>query len=62
MLDNGYKLEVEALVNKDISYVTEEYTPQRLKEGTGWTEGQKLLCGAKLGDYSISGVLLRKNA
>ncbi len=32
MLDNGFKLEVEALVNKDISYVTEEYTPQRLAD------------------------------
>ncbi|MCL2305881.1 MAG: DNA topoisomerase IV subunit A [Planctomycetaceae bacterium] len=33
MLDNGFKLEVEALVSRDISYVTEEYVPQRLKEG-----------------------------
>ena len=33
MLDNGFKLEVEALISKDISYVTEEYTPQRLKDG-----------------------------
>ena len=33
MLDNGFKMEVEALANKDISYVTEEYTPQRLKDG-----------------------------
>ncbi len=32
LLDNGFKLEVEALVSKDISYVTEEYTPQRLKD------------------------------
>jgi DNA topoisomerase VI subunit A len=32
MLDNGFKLEVEALISKDISYVTEEYTPQRLKD------------------------------
>jgi DNA topoisomerase VI subunit A len=31
--DNGFKLEVEALVNKDISYVTEHYTPARLKSG-----------------------------
>ena len=31
MLDNGFKLEVEALMSKDISYVTEEYTPARLK-------------------------------
>ncbi|MGD9127495.1 MAG: DNA topoisomerase IV subunit A [Planctomycetia bacterium] len=31
MLDNGFKLEVEALISKDISYVTEEYTPMMLK-------------------------------
>lgn len=30
MLANGFKLEVEALISKDISYVTEEYTPSRL--------------------------------
>src|SRR5436853_3438807 len=33
MLGNGFKLEVEALISKDISYVTEEYVPARLKEG-----------------------------
>ena len=32
MLDNGFKLEVEALISKDISYVTEEYVPSRLKD------------------------------
>jgi len=31
MLQNGFKLEVEALISRDISYVTEEYTPARLK-------------------------------
>ena len=31
LLDNGFKLEVEALISRDISYVTEEYTPARLK-------------------------------
>jgi DNA topoisomerase-6 subunit A len=30
MLTNGFKLEVEALVSKNISYVTEEYVPERL--------------------------------
>jgi DNA topoisomerase-6 subunit A len=30
MLDNGFKLEVEALISKDISYVTETYVPERL--------------------------------
>ena len=33
LLDNGFKLEVEALISKDISYVTEQYTPARLAEG-----------------------------
>jgi DNA topoisomerase-6 subunit A len=32
MLTNGFKLEVEALMSKDISYVTEEYVPSRLKD------------------------------
>src|SRR5436853_4223861 len=32
MLKNGFKLEVEAHISKDISYVTEEYVPARLKE------------------------------
>jgi len=33
MLDNGFKMEVEALANEDFSFVTEKYVPQRLKEG-----------------------------
>ncbi len=32
MLSNGFKLEVEALISKDISYVTEEYVPARLRD------------------------------
>lgn len=32
MLSNDFKLEVESLIKKDISYVTEEYVPARLKE------------------------------
>ena len=32
MLENGFKLEVEALISKDISYVTEEYVPSRLRD------------------------------
>ena len=31
MLDNDFKLEVESLISKDISYVTETYVPERLK-------------------------------
>ena len=31
MLRNGLKMGVESLITKDISYVTEQYVPQRLK-------------------------------
>ncbi len=37
MLKNGFKMEVEAMINKGISYVTEEYVPQRLK-AKDWLE------------------------
>ena len=33
MLENGFKLEVESLISKRVSYVTEEYVPERLKAG-----------------------------
>jgi DNA topoisomerase-6 subunit A len=32
MLKNDFKLEVEALISKDISYVTEQYVPGRLED------------------------------
>jgi DNA topoisomerase-6 subunit A len=32
LLRNGFKMEVESLITKDISYVTEEYVPQRLRD------------------------------
>ena len=32
MLSNGFKLEVESLISKNISYVTEVYAPERLAE------------------------------
>lgn len=31
LLDNGFKMEVESLITKDISYVSEEYVPSRIK-------------------------------
>lgn len=31
LLKNGFKMEVEAMITKDISYVSEEYVPQRLR-------------------------------
>ena len=34
MITNGFKLEVEALISKDISYVTQEYVPERLAQGS----------------------------
>jgi DNA topoisomerase-6 subunit A len=37
LLKNGFKMEVESLITKDISYVTEEYVPQRLK-ARDWLE------------------------
>ncbi len=33
MLKNGFKLEVEALISRSISYMSEEYVPNILKEG-----------------------------
>lgn len=33
MLSNGFKLEVEALISAGLSYVTEEYVPELLREG-----------------------------
>jgi DNA topoisomerase-6 subunit A len=32
MMKNGFKMEVESLIKKSISYVTEEYVPERLKK------------------------------
>jgi len=32
LLNNGFKMEVESLITKDISYVTETYVPERLKK------------------------------
>ena len=32
LLDNGFKMEVESLITKDISYVTTDYVPRRLEE------------------------------
>ncbi len=38
MLSNGFKLEVEALISRNISYVTEEYVPARLREKKLWLD------------------------
>ncbi len=38
MLDNDFKLEVEALISRDISYVTETYVPERLASPKDWLD------------------------
>ncbi len=38
MLKHGFKMEVEALINKGISYVTETYVPQKLKRKSEWLD------------------------
>ena len=43
MLKNGFKLEVESLISKDISYVTETYVPERLAMRIGWTRRRNIL-------------------
>ncbi|MFN0134098.1 MAG: DNA topoisomerase IV subunit A [Phycisphaerales bacterium] len=37
LLSNGFKMEVESLITKDISYVTETYVPERL-EAKDWLD------------------------
>ena len=37
MVKNDFKLEVESLISKDISYVTEVYVPERL-EAQDWLD------------------------
>ena len=38
MIKNGFKMEVEALCSKELTFVTEEYTPQRLKQKKSWLD------------------------
>ncbi len=38
MVKNGFKMEVEALCSKNLTFVTEEYTPQRLKQPKSWLD------------------------
>ena len=38
MIRNGFKMEVEAMINKRLSYLTEEYTPQRLRYRKLWLD------------------------
>ena len=38
MLQNGFKMEVEAMISKDLSYLTEEYVPMKLKDKKQWLD------------------------
>ncbi|MBN1492384.1 MAG: DNA topoisomerase VI, partial [Phycisphaerae bacterium] len=38
MLANGFKMEVEAMINKRLTYLTEEYVPSRLKDKKLWLD------------------------
>ncbi|MCH8251662.1 MAG: DNA topoisomerase IV subunit A [Planctomycetes bacterium] len=38
MISNGFKMEVEALISKDLSYLTEEYVPMKLKDKKQWLD------------------------
>ncbi len=38
MLSNGFKMEVEAKISKDLSYLTEQYVPMKLKDKKQWLD------------------------
>jgi len=38
MLQHGFKMEVEALLTNGISFVTEEFVPQKLKQRNKWLD------------------------
>jgi DNA topoisomerase-6 subunit A len=38
MLKHGFKMEVESLINKSVSFVTETYVPQKLKSAKSWLD------------------------
>ena len=38
MLKNGFKMEVEAMCSKALSFVTDEYAPQRIKNRKLWLD------------------------
>lgn len=38
MMKNGFKMEVEAMINKRLTYLTEEYTPMKLREKVQWLD------------------------
>jgi DNA topoisomerase VI subunit A len=38
MIQNGFKMEVEAMINKRLTYLTEEYVPMKLKDRKQWLD------------------------
>ena len=38
MMTNGFKMEVEAMINKRLTYLTEEYTPMKIKDKKAWLD------------------------
>jgi DNA topoisomerase-6 subunit A len=38
MIKNGFKMEVEAMINKRLTYLTEEYVPMKLKDKKQWLD------------------------
>ena len=38
MIANGFKMEVEAMISKDLSYLTEQYVPMKLKDKKQWLD------------------------
>lgn len=38
MMQNGFKMEVEAMINKRLTYLTEEYTPMKIKDKKSWLD------------------------
>ena len=38
MLANGFKMEVEAMISKDLEYLTGEYEPMKLKDKKQWLD------------------------
>ncbi len=38
MMQNGFKMEVEAMINKRLTYLTEEYVPMKIKDNRQWLD------------------------
>ncbi len=38
MMQNGFKMEVEAMINKRLTYLTEEYVPMKIRDSKQWLD------------------------